>query len=356
MSTRRQKKATPSNREEQSDIEEESAYEIKVSGKQKRKAIHSDSEEDITAEEQSANKEVMSIIEKKEETGRNIKSCQEQSQIEEHIPIKDVNSIEKKTVTINKEEVGQRAEDVVLRQGVRGEWDDPPWRRIQVIEAVSNFSDFCKVDAAMTKTVILGVDDAYNCAQLIIRILDQSASSSITIIERDLNQINSLRYELYSKMAELMTFLMMEERIIFSEMCLIRTDFHHKFQLKNYKRMYVLSSGEYIKYFIGLLISLSLIFFSFIDLGLPRIVYFKVALIILSTDIKYVCGYKIGIDKINEYIRLAGVETTMLDIASLGDNKKRKKGERIKKYNEDDTVSDNDFSADTQKYFTALKV
>jgi hypothetical protein len=98
------------------------------------------------------------------------------------------------------------------------------------------------------------------------------------------------------------------------------------------------------------------LFYSFIDEGLPFIVYFKVALIILSSNITYVCGYKCGIDKINEYIRMAGVTTSISNIASLGENEihnlesrdNQKSNKKSGKEKED--VED----VDNQKYFTAL--
>ncbi len=83
----------------------------------------------------------------------------------------------------------------------------------------------------------------------------------------------------------------------------------------------------------------------------------KVALIIISSEIKYVCGYKKAIENILQYIELAGATASTSDIASLGGHEIPDGKRRInEKSQEDQIVSDNDFHADKQKYFTALKM
>lgn len=86
-------------------------------------------------------------------------------------------------------------------------------------------------------------------------------------------------------------------------------------------------------------------------------VYFKVALIILSSNITYVCGYKCGIDKINEYIRIAGVTTSISNIASLGENEIpniESRGDNQKPNKKSGNRKEDVEDLDNQKYFTAL--
>ena len=97
-------------------------------------------------------------------------------------------------------------------------------------------------------------------------------------------------------------------------------------------------------------------------LGLPDLVYFKVAVIILSSDIKYVCGYKIAIEKIDKYVKLTASTTETLSIATLGDHRISDENEtRDQNETSDDedgisryVTEDGDDSADREKYFTAL--
>ena len=85
------------------------------------------------------------------------------------------------------------------------------------------------------------------------------------------------------------------------------------------------------------------------------IVYFKVAAIILSYKIKYVCGYKIAIDKISEYITLTASTVTLHNIASLGDHKIPDENNVLEKNEDYFVVSDSDTSSDKEQYFTALR-
>ena len=96
-------------------------------------------------------------------------------------------------------------------------------------------------------------------------------------------------------------------------------------------------------------------FFSSIHLGLSDIVYFKVATIILSTDIEYVCGYKEAIKKIHSCIYLPKSSSTVINIASLGENE-IPETTTMSASGDSFFVEDGDDSADNEKYFTALIV
>jgi hypothetical protein len=332
----RRKKATKKKSESESEVDSDS--EVKSESESEvENEVESESEKHSKGEDQSGNKEGISTIENKKATAK---------------------GETKEPIETRKKKAVKRRKNAVQREGrsiSRGEvvtMNCDPWERIQVLEAVSKFSKLNK-NLHMTKTVIVGVDDALNCAQLIIRIFEKFPFSIITIIERDDDQIINLRRMLWCKMAELMTFLSIKKRLIFSKVCLIRTDFVHNYGLEGYKHMFVLSSGK-IKRFFNHLIWFSAIYFLFDDLGLPHIVYFKIALIILSYDITYVCGYKNGIDNINNYIKYAGAEASMSDIASLGDHEIPDIASRGDHKKKRVIVSDDNDAADTQKYFTSL--
>lgn len=66
---------------------------------------------------------------------------------------------------------------------------------------------------------------------------------------------------------------------------------------------------------------------------------------------RYVCGYKKGIDKIFQYIKLAGITARISDIASLGEHEILNSSEQNQ---DNEVVDDTDFRADKQKYFTAI--
>jgi hypothetical protein len=83
-------------------------------------------------------------------------------------------------------------------------------------------------------------------------------------------------------------------------------------------------------------------------------VYFKVALIILCSEITYVCGYKCGIDKINEYITIAGATTSISNIASLGENEIPNIASLGDKQKSNEKSVNREEDVDNQKYFTAL--
>lgn len=100
----------------------------------------------------------------------------------------------------------------------------------------------------MTKTLIVGIDDAFNCAQLIVRILGTYRDSSIAIIESNPHQIKKLKDTLSNMMGELMAVLEGSKQLLFIELCVIETLFSHNFALNGCSHMYVLSSGERIKY------------------------------------------------------------------------------------------------------------
>jgi hypothetical protein len=118
----------------------------------------------------------------------------------------------------------------------------PPWSRIEAANAVTKFCEL--TNSEMTKTLIVGIDDAFNCAQLIVRIFDRYPESSITIIDSNKQQMELLEKELNSKMAKLMTYFILRWQLNFKKQCIIMTDFLHNFELQGYKHMYVLSSGN----------------------------------------------------------------------------------------------------------------
>jgi hypothetical protein len=124
--------------------------------------------------------------------------------------------------------------------------DETPWPRIDVNKAVKVFVEITK--DPMNKTLIVGVDDAHNCAQLIVRIFGTYINSSIAIIESNVHQIKKLKDTLSNMMGELMSVLEGSKQLLFIELCVIETRFSHNFALDGCSHMYVLSSGECIKY------------------------------------------------------------------------------------------------------------
>jgi hypothetical protein len=55
------------------------------------------------------------------------------------------------------------------------------------------------------------------------------------------------------------------------------------------------------------------------DLGLPHIVYLKLALIITSEHVRFICGYKKAVDRIDEFVSTRHA-TIKLSIGSLGEH------------------------------------
>ena len=89
--------------------------------------------------------------------------------------------------------------------------------------------------------------------------------------------------------------------------------------------------------------------------GLPNIVYFKVAAIIISSGIKHICGYKNAIDKIHEYIACTSSKITKSNIASLGKHTIPKRTTTALKDDRSFVINEyEDDKCDKEKYFTAL--
>jgi hypothetical protein len=123
---------------------------------------------------------------------------------------------------------------------------DNPWSRKQVDEAVSKF---CGLTGEMTHTLIVGVDDACNCAQLILRIFEKFPESKVTIIDRDSTQICKLTQELKLKMAKLLTLFDNRGQIIFENFCIITNPVRHNHSTQPWSHMFVLSSGKCMRSF-----------------------------------------------------------------------------------------------------------
>ena len=85
-------------------------------------------------------------------------------------------------------------------------------------------------------------------------------------------------------------------------------------------------------------------------------VYFKVAAIILSSNIKYICGYKTAIFNICAYIECTKSDVNCMKITSLGKHKIPSVVTRTKFDVKTFVTNDTDESADSEKYFIALKM
>jgi hypothetical protein len=85
-------------------------------------------------------------------------------------------------------------------------------------------------------------------------------------------------------------------------------------------------------------------------------VYFKVAAIILSSNIKYICGYKTAIFNICAYIECTKSTVSCMKVTSLGKHKIPLKVTRTQFDVKTFVAKETDESADSEKYFIALKM